>query len=263
MARILVIDQDYRGFKQIVETFSLRDGHEVSVGKKQLPAGEKDNELSLGSQNVHQCYNANTMRDGLELLADRAFDLLLMDAAILESNPKDMVAGIRNKSLADNKSIPIVLLSHQEEMTYVKKFISSGILDFIVKPIDMPVFLQKMDLILTQGKSVEKQLYTMKGTDKTIGITFKFEITEVSEFGVTVKSHLPFQVDEFVTFYSDIFKEDGGLEVIGRCYSCEQDQNKREYFHVAFVFVGVNPSILKDVRKFLRAEYAKQKEQVA
>jgi len=87
----------------------------------------------------------------LELLADRTFDLVLLDVMMPEMNGIEVLTRIRQaKSAADLPIIMVTAKTQSEDMVEAFKF---GANDYITKPIDFPVALARITTQLFSRKA--------------------------------------------------------------------------------------------------------------
>src|ERR1700722_3270049 len=82
----------------------------------------------------------------LEILAREVFDLVLSDANMPGASGFDLVKTLRKHPLT--ASIPIALLTGRREKEDIARGLASGADDYIVKPIDPDVFIDKINSLL-------------------------------------------------------------------------------------------------------------------
>jgi PAS domain S-box-containing protein len=86
----------------------------------------------------HQATSADNGREALEKLAKEDFDLILMDIQLPVLNGLEATRAIRNStSLGPKASIPIIALTAYAMAGDKEKFLSAGMDDYLVKPLDM------------------------------------------------------------------------------------------------------------------------------
>ncbi len=260
MARVLLLDKDEQNLKLIIEALSL--------------TGTEDEASSYQSEDVHCFVNPEPLKPEeipkgkqpdpfdhvIKALNTKPFDFILMDAAEIKGHPLKWTEEFRKKiTLDQNKDIRIILASYSDDMDLVRKLVIQGAFtDYILKPIEGPLFRQRFSLLCSKNSTYKKELYTMV-TEQPVNVAYNFIIEEISEFGLTLKSNRPYVPGEFVTFYSPVFKTEKKAEIIGRCFKSDKVQNANEY-KSQFVFVGAGDAIRKQIRSWMKLEYVKKKQ---
>lgn len=123
MANILIIDDEERN-RRLFEVFVRADGHEV----ESVANGETG--LAQAAANSPDVILLDLMmpgRDGFEV------------ARALKANPA-------------TQAIPIIVISSLDDVASHQRLLSSGIDDFIVKPIDRWELSQRIAKVLQKGK---------------------------------------------------------------------------------------------------------------
>ncbi len=123
MARILIIDDEERN-RRLFEVFVKADGHEV----QSVASGEAG--LIAAAANLADVILLDLMmpgRDGFEV------------ARALKANPV-------------TQEIPIIVISSLDDIASHQRLLSSGIDDFIVKPVDRWDLSQRIIKALQKGK---------------------------------------------------------------------------------------------------------------
>ena len=123
MARILIIDDEERN-RRLFEVFVKADGHEVQT----VASGEAG--LAAATSNAPDLILLDLMmpgRDGFEV------------ARALKANPA-------------TQAIPVIVISSLDDIASHQRLLSSGIDDFIVKPIDRWELSQRILKVLQKGK---------------------------------------------------------------------------------------------------------------
>lgn len=240
MANVLVIDKDPRSGALLSESYAnrLKDG------------GQKS-----------ECISVAKMEEAYEALKERTFDVILIDEDLMDQKAADWVPSFREKlKVTRSPEAMIVALGHREDkIPHYRTMITAGFVDYITKPLDRALLLQKIDLLASKTGTVEKQLFTMKvSADCNVASVFAME--ELSEFGMTIKCDRPFKVNDIVSLYADAFKQATSPEVLARCYKITPHPADNKFYQAAFVFVGVGQSTLKSVRTWMRQQYVLKKQ---
>lgn len=207
---------------------------------------------------THQVEAHPTLAPALVRLNAEPFDLLILDNALLDKGFGAWLEDFKkNCKVEQNKNIKIVILSFQDEPHKVKQYLRQGAVDYLIKPIDKPLFMQKIALILTN--KVEKQVYSF-ATSTAIDMAYEVTMEEVSEFGVTMHTNGPIQVGDLITLYGATFKTETGEKVLARCYQVSDHPEVKGDKLAYLTFVGVNQATLKQIRVWMKQEYIRKKQ---
>lgn len=261
MARILLLDKDEANLKLMKEALSL--------------TGQEDDAASYQSEEVHVFAIAEPLKEEeipkgktpdpmdhvYKALNTKPYDCIFIDANEIKGVPEKWLEEFRKKiTLEANKNIPLVILNYSDELDVIRKYMIQGaFLDYILKPIDAPLFREKFSLLISKNGAYKKELYSLQ-TQQPVNVAYNFTIEDISEFGVIIKCNRQYLVGEFVTFYSPVFKTDKKAEVIGRCYKCEVNPSNKKEFLAKFVFVGVGDNTRKQIRTWMKQEYVRKKQ---
>jgi CheY-like chemotaxis protein len=256
MAKILLLDKDEANIKLMKDALGLN--------------GTEDEQNALKSEIMHvflfapelkpaEIKTKDPMESAYKALNESQYDFIFMEASQVIGQPFKFVEEFRKKIKLDlNKSVPIILLSHNDDIDFVRKMTISGVFsDYILKPADPAHFRQKFSLLVSKTATYKKELYTMP-TQQPTNVAYNFLIEEISEFGLLLRCNRPYVPGEYVTFYSPVFKTDKQTEVIGRCYKADKLQPGD--YKCRFVFVGVGDAVRKQIRTWMKMEYVRKKQ---
>lgn len=124
MANILIIDDEERN-RRLFEVFVKADGHEV----ESAASGEA----------------------GLAMAAAKAPDVILLDLMMPGRDGFEVARALKANSVT--QAIPIIVISSLDDIASHQRLVSSGIDDFIVKPIDRWELSQRIAKVLQKGKN--------------------------------------------------------------------------------------------------------------
>jgi DNA-binding response OmpR family regulator len=260
MARILIVDPEEQTRKAVFEAFKALENRQVYVADEtgRIPDGID----GLNSDQVHELHFRNSIKGLTDLLADKAFDMAIIDSRLLGDSFESWVDKMREEC-AINQYLLVGLFTYEANLTKLKTYLDAGACDCFFKPIDKLIFVQKILLLLARGDYFEKMLFSFQ-TSAEIGVAHVFEMEDISEYGANIVSSNPFERDEYVTLIASAFAEAGGrAEILARCYGSEKHPSKEGLFLSNFVFIGIDPSTLTNIRKWIRQEYALQKQKRA
>ena len=260
MAKILLLDKDEANLKMMKEALGLTGSEDLAASYQSeevhtfvIPEPLKPEEIPKGktpdpNEHVYKALNENP------------YDFIFMEATQVTGTPSKYIEEFRKKiTLEANKNIPIVLLSYNDDIDFVRTMTIGGtFIDYMLKPTDSPNFRQKFSLLVSKNASYKKELYSIQ-TLQPVNVAFNFVFEDISEFGLVLRCNRPYQPGEFVTFYSPVFKTEKQREVIGRCYKSDKVPNSNEY-QCQFVFVGVGDAVRKQIRNWMKLEYVRKKQ---
>src|SRR6185312_14457496 len=84
--------------------------------------------------------------DALRLLSQKKFDLVITDAMMPKMTGLDLVRTIRRNPSFQH--LPILMLTRKSDRSDVQKALEAGITDYVLKPIDEHLLLDKVTLSL-------------------------------------------------------------------------------------------------------------------
>ena len=107
--------------------------------------------LLLSTQDfVQHIYEASNGKEFVENLSLSDCDVVLMDIEMPEIDGYQMLEMIRRKE--ELKEVPVLFLTSNHEKEHVVKAIKAGANDYIVKPVDEAVFMDKVRTLLKEEK---------------------------------------------------------------------------------------------------------------
>lgn len=238
MAKIGVIESDYKIVKQIKEALERMSSPPEFI-------------------------SFVNVEDALIKINAEKFDMLLVAAtAIGKSNPIDWLKDMREVKIShpENKNMHFLLMEFDTPIDNIKRLLRSGWSDFIVKPVDNPLLVQKIELHFSSSGAVEKQVYSLQ-VSQPVGIAIEALFEEISEFGGTIRTTRRLTKGELISLYSAIFSEKGEKgEVLGKIYKENEHPNIKGEYQAKVEFIGVHTLILKLIRSWLRKEYVNKKQ---
>lgn len=261
MARVLILDKDEANLKLMKEALSLNGQEDAKAAFQSEDVHVLEVPPPINPEDIPKGKTIEPLDHFFKALNTAGYDAIFMDASEIRSDVEKWVEEFRKKITLDlNKNIPIVLLSYSDDLDVIRKYVIQGsFLDYVLKPIDAPLFRQKYSLFFSKNASYKKELYTLQ-TLQPVNVAYNFIIEDISEFGLILKCNRQYLPGEFVTFYSPVFKTDKKAEVIGRCYKCEVNPNNKKEFQAKFVFVGAGDNTRKQIRTWMKQEYVRKKQ---
>lgn len=98
--------------------------------------------MFLDSQNFN-CTIANDAKEGLNLIENKSYDVVLLDLAMPDFNGYDIIDSLEEKKILDKNKIIIFTASNISEKE-LRKLVKRGIHSYILKPVDIDELLLKI-----------------------------------------------------------------------------------------------------------------------
>jgi hypothetical protein len=200
-----------------------------------------------------------TLKSKAQTPENKKAHLLLVDRSFLGNSPAAWIDSLRGQiTLPENKDIPVVAMGYNESTEYIKQTLVPGIIDYFVKPVD--TLLLKHNAMKISGKTLDpaEKVYEIQ-TQGEIKLLRIAKTMKMSEFELELQSNGSFNPNEVIEFFADVFSDDKGGKLLGRCLKCEPDPNTKGFFIAHFSFVGMSPHAMNEMRKWLRLQYANLK----
>lgn len=230
MARILVVDDD--------------------------PDILKMAEAVLGASG-HTVFTAEDAVRGMEWLNHIEFDLLLSDVNMPVYSGFEFVTTVRN--IERFKGMPIAMLTGLRERKDVERAVKSGVDDYIVKPLDPLILIQKVNSLFEKRPPLTYPEINLVGN--ALGqATIKRNVTveAVSELGVKVTTEVPLKAGMTVDIQCDFFRELEAQCPPLKVLNAETDP-KTGITRAQLIFLGANEALLQKIRRWLYQHGSAQK----
>lgn len=195
---------------------------------------------------------------------DHKISIVLIDRSFLGNIPSNWIETFREKiTFAENKEVPIAVLGYNENFEYIQQTLEGGVIDYFVKPVDLLLFKHNTTKISGKPLDSSQKVYEIK-TQADIKMLRRVVVLCISEFELLAQTNFTFSLNEICEFYADQFSADKNGRLLGRCLDCAPDATKKGFYLSTFSLVGLAPSRLNEMRKWMRAQYialkAKEKE---
>ena len=87
----------------------------------------------------------------------------------------------------------------------------------------------------------------------------KAELTQISEFGGTIKQNRPLAPGSPLYLHTFIYENAPGRNLTATVYHCEQSESEKGAYECALLYFGINEAFLKYTRSWIRDNYASLK----
>ena len=234
LAKLLVIDDEPVAMK-LVKTMLTRANYQV-----------------FSYDNANDALNTLMEPDGHE-----QFDCIITDAIMPQMSGYDFVKAVRR--LPHFKEMPILMLTRKRHRQDVKKAVDAGVTDYVLKPIDEHLLLDKVELCLKKGLG-KRHIFECQihGSHSAATLELPAQVVALSEADLTFRSSIPLQAD--LEFYlRNVFFDEIGIKVpLLKLLKCERIEavppSKDPVYESKLSFIGVPESDLKKIRAWLQRE---------
>lgn len=172
-----------------------------------------------------------------------------------DSTPQSVLGDIKNKLQKDPqspKTAVIFVVSSIDSAETVAAYIRMGYTDVIVKPLDNSLFLQKMNLYNPDVPFMKDDVLFSMDAAKQVSLSMGYTTKSIAEYGMKAVADRAMDVGTFMGVNASFLSEPLSAVVIG----CKQVEKTYE---IDLMFVGVTPPQTQLIRKFIRQEYAEEK----
>lgn len=221
MGRILVVDDD-KDILRMVEQILAEAGHSI--------------------------ISVTSVMEAVEHLRNASFDMVLSDANMPMHTGFDLVQTLRKEPQWQNMAI--AMLTGRREKKDIDRAVQAGVDDYIVKPIDPLLLIQKVETLFTKRPPENHPEWFVNAPEQGAGkVSFPMTLQKISELGVTAHSIVPFQYGQVVEvsfqFFIDLQVEPPPLRVL-RCHEVIPGQ-----YEVELVFLGSREAFLQKIRRWI------------
>ena len=231
MARILLIDDDYDILR---------------IGGRLL--------LDLN----HDVVTFDNGTEALEYLQKYSFDIVITDANMPHMSGFDVVKRI--KSNPNWRHISVALLTARNSREDVEKGLMMGVDDYMVKPIDPLMFIDKVKAMLEKNSPREWPEITL-GSDELDAKAYiqnDIILERVSELGVVISSPIKFNEGDIIkiggTLFTGMRLDVPHLKIV----SVRPSQTQQNYWTMKTIYLGAKDNFLQKIRSWMNKRFLKK-----
>lgn len=234
MARILVVDDDPDVLKLVEKVLST---------------------------NHHQVFTASDAMKAMDLLNASLYDMLISDANMPRFSGFELIRTIKNNKRLQRMAV--AMLTGLRERKDIEKAIRAGVDDYIVKPIDPMLLLQKVEELFKRKPPMERAEFHMPETYKFAAAKCALDtrITTISETGLTLKSPVEIPEGLAVEVASELFRKIDIPTPHMKVISCRKIVEF--HFDIKIAFIGINDNFCSKVRAWIHKHNPESKKGVA
>lgn len=222
MARILVVDDDPDVLKLVEKVLSSRQ-HDVCVASDAIQA--------------------------MDFLNSSSFDLLISDGNMPHFSGFELVTTIKNNKRLHRMAV--AMLTSLRERKDIEKAIRAGVDDYIVKPIEPMLLIQKVDsLFLKKPPAQHLECDVPKSLKMSSALAhIDIQITKISEIGLTIKAPFSLPEGHTIEIPLEVFRrlelKAPGMKVL----SCTEMPD--HFFELKIGFIATNENFTSTLRNWI------------
>ncbi|MCM2282345.1 MAG: hypothetical protein NDI61_10935 [Bdellovibrionaceae bacterium] len=276
MKKIVVLSGDTKSvrdmqqwFKELSEETLIESLKDPDVFRRKYCSNRDPHEDSVAALAANDASPAEDAENGVPGVdlddlgenSERHFpiSLLFVDLELIPRAPLEWVVETRDMLAKfgfskDDEPTRIVLLGYEEADFDIDKFRHKAVDDLLLKPLEKALFLQKAELHITTGDSVQASFLFKQRTELVIEMGKDSWIEHVSEFGFAIRNPAPLAVGVYARVYSRLFGDGADAGLIGRVYRAEHHPTERGMYVCYLTYHGITASQLSQVRKFIRQD---------
>lgn len=197
----------------------------------------------------HVVFTAEDAMRAMDWLNHIEFDLLLSDANMPHYSGFELVKTVRAD--VKFKDLAIAMLTGLRERKDVERAVQAGVDDYIVKPLDPLILIQKVNALFEKRPPGNYPEIQLAGTSLSNGSMQRPVIVEsVSELGVRVTTEVQLKPGMMLDIAADFFEELDIQPPPMKVLSVEYDSEKQVY-RAQLIFLGAREAVLQKIRRWL------------
>jgi DNA-binding response OmpR family regulator len=223
VGRLLIVDDD-PDILRMAEKILAHAGHEVKVAENALKA--------------------------IDILGTGPFDVLVSDANMPLYSGFELIQTVRANPKYE--SMAIAMLTGLRERKDVEKALRAGVDDYIVKPLDPLLLVQKVNSLIAGRQPQQKpEIHLQPESPQANGhMFFEIRLESISELGVVIRTPLNLKVGQTVDLQAEFFTHLGQrippLKVLS-----VQPTDKPDINRVELMFLGATEILLTKIRRWI------------
>jgi DNA-binding response OmpR family regulator len=204
----------------------------------------------------HTVFTAEDAMRAMDWLNHIDFDLMLSDANMPHYSGFELVTTVRND--VKFKNLSIAMLTGLRERSDVARAVDAGVDDYIVKPLDPMILIQKVNTLFEKRPPSSYPEIDLIGTDWSKGSTVcAVTVESISELGVHAVTTLPLKVGMVLDISCDFFRELQTQPPQMKVQNVNYDAATGLYSgHL--IFLGAREAFLQKIRRWLYTHGSKR-----
>lgn len=207
------------------------------------------------------CHGFTDHQEALKWLDENVPQMIFLDLELPGTTGFDLIPILR----AHEKSAttPIVIVSGRNQTESVKRAITLGAIDYVIKPVDAMVLQEKARKVSSTFDAKFGSSAPVDTDRQPAYIARTIRLVAISEFGMEIQSDIqskPGEILEVGTFARDFF---GDEHAYTRVLSSERMPGGSDKFVMQLTFVGMTEAQRLIMRKACRTLWAKKRQEEA
>lgn len=197
----------------------------------------------------YQAETAPDAKSALARIASEPFDALVTDAMMPEMSGYELVRTLRQDPRLSR--FPIVMLTRKRDRGEVREAVLAGVTDYVMKPVDDQLLLEKIRLSVQRRSSSEHiHSLSLHGETSEAALRIPARVTELGESGLSLSAPVPLTSPVPTHFAGRIF-EDLGISPALRLASSHQnpDAPTLNRFTIRLTLSGLSDTELARLRR--------------
>ncbi len=195
-----------------------------------------------------------------EQLSDAFIRLVIVDLELLSAKSIDPVDWTRKlkKLMSDRQRsdpafpVKFLFLAFEGGGFKADHLRDPVIDDLILKPLDRSVFLQKIELMISDEVNMKPTFLFRQKAALTIEIGKEAQVDELSEFAVGIRSPFGLAPGVFASIHADVLGKGEASRVMGRVYKSEKHPSVDGQYLVRFALFGARSQQVTNIKRFMR-----------
>lgn len=223
MARLLIVDDD-PDILRMGEKILAQAGHKIQTAESALKA--------------------------MDLLNNSSFDLLISDANMPLYSGFELIQTVRSNPKLNHMSV--IMLTGLRERKDVDKAVRVGVDDYIVKPLDPMLLVQKVNALIEKHQPSQKpEIHFSRESSASIAhMSLQVQMESISELGVVITTNLPLSVGQTLDLNAGFFTQLGDTVPPLKVLSCVPVDSTMT-FRLELQFLGAPESFLQKIRRYI------------
>lgn len=266
MKKIVIVEQDSIVSNGLLKTMDGFSGEKIrsDIFANMEDFNKKYFESDKSALDDSEIVTENTKSFLTETEIHKNVDLLIIADEYLGDDPAGGIQFLLNKFKdhgfsVDKTPTQIMVLGYYYEDLHLKNYEHNGVVDFLFKPVDNQLFLQKLEIAFNLGKKVEASYLAKANIEEPISIGKLGKIEELSEFGLAIRNPRPIKPGQFARFYSKVFFCTESPSLLARCYMNIPHPEVPNEFLSYFSYFGIRREQLLNIRKSMHKDLQLQK----
>jgi len=223
MARILVVDDD-ADIRKMAEQILVSAGHTVFVAEDALRA--------------------------IDWLNNIGFDLLLSDANMPHYTGFDLINTVKNNP--KYKELSVAMLTGLRERKDVERALQLGVDDYIVKPLDPMLLIQKVNSMFEKKPAAKYAEVHLSPSQGKATMKRQVIVESLSEMGIQIVTDDPLRIGQIIEIQAEIFNTLDIPSPPMKVLRTEIDTRTNRY-RSELIFLGARETMLQKVRRWIYA----------